>query len=50
MEAVTTALRAAFEAAAAAECEAAPAYAKLRDGIDWRAALRSTAPSTRPVV
>ncbi len=50
MEEVTTALRAAFEAAAAAECEAAPAYAKLRDGIDWDAALHSTAPSTRPGV
>jgi hypothetical protein len=50
MEEVTTALCAAFEAAAAAECEAAPAYAKLLDGIDWSAALRSTAPSTRPVV
>ena len=50
MEQVTTALRAAFEAAAAAECEAAPAYAKLLDGIDWSAALRSTAPATRPVV
>ncbi len=50
MEEVTTALRAAVEAAAAADCEAAPAYAKLRDGIDWRAGLRPTAPSTRPVV
>ncbi len=50
MEEVITALRAAFEAASATECEAAPAYAKLRDGIDWGAALRPTVPSTRPVV
>jgi hypothetical protein len=50
MEEVITALRAALEAAAASECEAAPAYAKLRDGIDWSAALRPAAPATRPVV
>ncbi len=50
MEEVITALRAAFEAASASESEAAPAYAKLRDGIDWSAALHPMAPATRPVV
>ncbi len=50
MDEVTTALRAAFEAAAAADSEAAPAYAKLLGGIDWGAALRPAAPATRPVV
>ena len=50
MEEVITALRAACEAAAASKCEAAPAYAKLRDGIDWSAALHPKAPATRPVV
>ncbi len=50
MEEIYTTLRAAFEAASAADNEAAPAYARLRDGIDWSAALRPTAPTTRPVV
>jgi mannose-6-phosphate isomerase-like protein (cupin superfamily) len=50
MKEVITALRAAFEAAAAADSEAAPAYARLLDGIDWSAALHSTTPSTQPVV
>jgi len=50
MEAILTALRAAFEAASASDNEAAPAYAKLRDGIDWNATLRATAPASRPVV
>ncbi len=50
MEEVNTALRAAFESASATDSEAAPAYARLLDGIDWSATLRSTAPTIRPVV
>ena len=50
MKEIYTALRAAFEAASTSDNEAAPAYAKLRDGIDWSATLQSTPTTTRPVV
>ena len=50
MKKILTALREAVEAAAATDNEAAPAYAKLRDGIDWSAEHLGTTPSTLPVV
>ena len=50
MKKLLTALREAIEATAATDNEAAPAYAKLRDGIDWSAELLGTTPSTLPVV